>query len=361
MNNGNVNYGSVDLPDEFQKLWTCKAPSEISSDPLIVGDRIWILAHDGSFMDSILVCIYRKSGKIIWQKEIRGIATPGLCLSSGSIIVTLIDGTICSFDSDTGVEKWQKKLDNFKILHPGLLFDENIAIAISRPPDEPHILLLDSNTGSEKFSFSCPKLGFFGNTWQMPVQTGNLIILVYGTNVIAVNFESGREEWHHSTEGSLQAGPAIHSDSVFFGSGYELYQFEVKTGIQKNVFRFSEGPKRKICVPLSIAITENRVFGGVLPGNLYAFSLSDAKLLSSCVISGGYAVASNSIWLSTGYWSDAEPGSYSKKWNYELQEIDANSFKKKTRNITGVFENPVFSEGQMFLRYGNSISAFGRA
>ncbi len=56
--------------DESSIVWKTALPGNGQSSPVIVGDRIFLTAENGKGRERIVLCVDRRSGKIVWQETV---------------------------------------------------------------------------------------------------------------------------------------------------------------------------------------------------------------------------------------------------------------------------------------------------
>ncbi|MGI8977733.1 MAG: PQQ-binding-like beta-propeller repeat protein [Pirellulaceae bacterium] len=79
--NGNAFSDEKGLPTKWSDsaedglVWKTSLPGAGASSPVIAGDKVFVTCYTGKVPDSlerILICASRKSGKILWQKSVKG-------------------------------------------------------------------------------------------------------------------------------------------------------------------------------------------------------------------------------------------------------------------------------------------------
>ena len=118
----NGSSGAKNLPAEFGKdknvLWTAKLPGPSNNTPIILGDRVFTTAIDGS-RKMICLCLDRKTGNVVWQKEAgiaqlrpkgeNDVAAPSPATDGKLVVFLFGTGDLLAFDLD-GKPMWARNL-----------------------------------------------------------------------------------------------------------------------------------------------------------------------------------------------------------------------------------------------------------
>jgi hypothetical protein len=111
-------------------LWKVEIPGEGHSSPIVVGDRIFTLTALTDRKDRVLVCLDRKTGKMLWQKTIvtsplegkhrlNSFASSTPASDGAMVYCTFLDQrdmVVAAYDMD-GTQKWLVRPGVFKSVH----------------------------------------------------------------------------------------------------------------------------------------------------------------------------------------------------------------------------------------------------
>jgi hypothetical protein len=183
---------------EIKKNWEYKfrkdAGGLISTDPLIIGDRIYLAVSNGEdFMmttNKLRIVVLNKKGKLVKSVNVKGAngADVGLPLAAsigyggGKIYVPLTDGTICAYDAKTLKLKWRS----------GTI----------------------AGDGANVISSIIYKDGY--------IYSGASTGTAYKGCLFAVNAKNGKVAWKYGTKGYYCAGAAFTDKAVFFAGDDEV-------------------------------------------------------------------------------------------------------------------------------------------
>ena len=171
--------GPTEIP-RVRPVWTFQA-----------GGAVWggVLAHDGRVYvgsdDGVLSAIDAESGQLLWEHRTGGAirAAPGP--AAGSILVHSDDGLLYRLDARSGTLVWRARLGD-----PTL----------------------------ERATFGAP--GFrYDQLSSSPVRfEGSVYVGTSGGELVALEWESGRERWRFRAGDLVSSTPILHDGLVFFGS-----------------------------------------------------------------------------------------------------------------------------------------------
>lgn len=227
----------VDL-NTSKTVWK-KNPSPISTEPLIVGDRIYIAADNRT-----LYAYDFYSGEQSWSYHAEDNLHSSPAFSHDLIFFGCDDGSLRAVSTVTGELLWEYHTDS----------------AILAPP----------SVGNE--------FVFFGSS---------------GYNFYALSLESGILHWVFPTQGQILHAPAVTENVVVFGcNDYYVYCVNIDDG--KEVWRF----EAKSVISTSPIISGQVVYFGSLDQHYYAVDLqtgeelwkykTKGRIRTSPIISGGW-------------------------------------------------------------------------
>lgn len=191
-------------------VWKTALPGEGQSSPVIWGDRIFLTAALDKGAKRIVLCVDRKSGKILWQEEawsgspeathkMNGWATP-TCATDGECVVAFFGkGGLHCYSVD-GKKLWSRDLGPFAgpwgtAACPVILGD--VVVQNCDATANASIIAVDKRTGKDVWKTARPELPKGG--WSTPVLVDagkRMEIVVNGeTAVKAYDPGSGRMLW----------------------------------------------------------------------------------------------------------------------------------------------------------------------
>ncbi len=115
-----------DVPVEWDKsaiVWKCDLPGEGQSSPVNWGDKLFLTASSKDGATRYVICVDRKAGKIIWQKEVsvskpetphkmNSFATSSCAATSDRVLAFFGPGGLHCYDHDGNIQ-WSKDLGQF--------------------------------------------------------------------------------------------------------------------------------------------------------------------------------------------------------------------------------------------------------
>jgi outer membrane protein assembly factor BamB len=220
--------GLPDKLDDSTKVWEASLPGQGAGTPIVWHDRIFLTDIDDQSKKLLAMCLSRKDGKLLWQKEIglgfgqnerNNMAAPS-ALTDGKIVWFYYGtGDLAAFDLD-GNPKWARNIQkdygpfhmNWIYGSSPMLYDGKLYVQVLHrdvpahgPPDgspkDSYLLALDPQTGKEIWRTLRPndarqetKEAY---TTPMPhIRDGKLEILVVGGDcVTAHDPQTGKELW----------------------------------------------------------------------------------------------------------------------------------------------------------------------
>jgi outer membrane protein assembly factor BamB len=208
--------------------WKTKLPGPGVSCPIVVGDKVFVTCYSGygvgrgnlgsmSNLKRHLVCVDRKSGKILWDKSVKAVLPedpfrgPGIPQHGYASHTPVSDGKnvyvffgksgALAFDMD-GNQLWQKSAGTgsdrmrYGSASSPVLY-KNLMI-VTAPAESESIVAFDKTTGKQAWQ---QKIAGYSNLWGTPVLVKiddartDLVIGVPG-EIWALNPETGKLRWY---------------------------------------------------------------------------------------------------------------------------------------------------------------------
>ncbi len=228
--------------------WKTPIPGESWSSPIVWGDHVFLTSAAGNGESCHVIAIDRKSGKILWDKEVfkqalrrkegrNTFATPTPATDGENVYTCFYDGSFAAL-SFSGDLVWtncsypfysQHGLATSPILHAGLLImardgssdGPDKTLGWQKPWDQGYIVALDTKTGHEKWkakrglsriSHGVPTI------WQTP--EGQVQVVSEAGDVVqGFDFLSGNRIWSSQVIGEGKVPSTVIGDSLVFTAG----------------------------------------------------------------------------------------------------------------------------------------------
>lgn len=223
-------------------LWKADLPAGHSS-PSIWGNRIFLTAGDRQSRKLEILCLDRKTGKLLWRREVIAEKIEKLHdISSPATATVAVDaeriyayfgsyGLIC-FDHD-GNQKWTLPLPVLnKSQGSGtspILIGDALVLSRDDNPDA-YLLAVDRRTGKTlwKQSYSHPD-GFGGaaNT-STPVLLKDDIVVHRSSEVAAYDSKSGSKKWWVTIRSTGTGTPVAGPDAVYVATWFPIGEADLR-------------------------------------------------------------------------------------------------------------------------------------
>ena len=292
------------LPETWSKtenmLWTAELPGPSGATPIIWDDRVFISSADSKNKDLLALCLNRKDGKILWQKQVAAaadrrpherksnMASPSPVTDGKHVFFLYGTGDIAGFDME-GNQIWarniQKDYGKFGIMwgygsSPLLYKDKLYVLVLQRdklyPPQsyagpklDSYVLALDPLTGKDiwkhvretdakdetRESYSTP-IPYEGN--------GRSEILISdGDFITGHNPDNGDEYWRFGAmnpkllgDRRLVVSPVTGAGSIFISTPKHEPFYAIKAGGTGKLeesslsWKFAKEFAPDVCTPL---------------------------------------------------------------------------------------------------------------
>jgi outer membrane protein assembly factor BamB len=224
----------VEFGPALNVVWKAELPQGFSS-PVIAGDRIFLT---GFRSDKLLtLCVDRKTGKVIWEKEAprdrtekidprNHPASASAATDGQSVFVFFGDFGLIAYDVG-GKELWRKPLGPFNNIYgmgaSPIVVDDKVVLACDQSTGS-FIAAFDKKTGSERWRTARPeaKSGHSTPIVYRPAQGGTQILLPGSFLLTSYAAESGaRVWWVGGLSFEMKSVPVIEGDTLYingFGS-----------------------------------------------------------------------------------------------------------------------------------------------
>jgi outer membrane protein assembly factor BamB len=161
------------LPTEFgpskNVVWKTGLPAGHSS-PVLTSDRIFVTAHTKEKL--FVICLDRKTGKILWQREaprgqegrlqnVNGPASPSPVTDGTNVYVFFQDFGMISYDR-AGKERWKLPLGPFNMFYgfgaSPILVDNKVVLPVDQDNPASYLIAVDKNSGKMLWKVDRPSV-----------------------------------------------------------------------------------------------------------------------------------------------------------------------------------------------------------
>jgi hypothetical protein len=200
------------LPDTFgpakNVIWKTELPAGHSS-PVLTDDRLFVTAHTS---DKLLVmCLDRKTGKILWQREapraqqgrlqnVNGPASPSPVTDGSNVYVFFQDYGMLSYDRD-GKERWKLPLGPFNMFYgfgaSPILVDDKVILPVDQDHPTSYLIAVDKNSGKVRWKVDRPIVisGYSTPIVYQPKQGPKQIVIPESFQLSAYSVADGKRVW----------------------------------------------------------------------------------------------------------------------------------------------------------------------
>ena len=210
--NGSGVSATKGLPTEFgpnkNVVWKTELPAGHSS-PVLTRDRIFVTAHTNDKL--FVICLDRKTGKILWQKEVprsragrlqnvNGPASPSPVTDGSNVYVFFQDFGIFSFDAN-GRERWKLPLGPFNMFYgfgaSPILVDDKVILPVDQDSPVSYLIAVDKDTGRVRWKVDRPTAisGYSTPIVYQPPKGPKQIIIPESFQLSAYSSEDGKRVW----------------------------------------------------------------------------------------------------------------------------------------------------------------------
>ena len=210
--NGTGVSATTGLPDAFgpskNVIWKTALPSGHSS-PVLTDDRLFVTAHTTDKL--LVICLDRKTGKILWQREapraqqgrlqnVNGPASPSPVTDGSNVYVFFQDFGMLSYDRD-GKERWKLPLGPFNMFYgfgaSPILVDDKVILPVDQDYPASYLIAVDKNSGKVKWKIERPIVisGYSTPIVYQPKQGPKQIVVPESFQLSAYSVADGKRVW----------------------------------------------------------------------------------------------------------------------------------------------------------------------
>lgn len=213
-------------------LWKTPVPPGHSS-PVLTGDRIFLTAHtpEKDAYRLLVLCLDRKTGRILWQRElprlhpgrlqnVNGPASPTPVTDGRNVYVFFQELGLVAFDGD-GRERWRVPLGPFNAFYglgaSPILVDDLLVLSVDQDTGS-YLLAVDKATGRTRWKADRPDVvsGYSTPTVWQPPSGPKQVLVPESYRLSAHSVADGRRVW-------WVRGLACEMKSVASLDGQHLY------------------------------------------------------------------------------------------------------------------------------------------
>ena len=264
--NGTGISSAKNLPTEFgpdkNVVWKTPLPAGHSS-PVLTRDRIFVTAHtpttnkDKFNYKLFVIALDRKTGKILWQREVprpnkarlenvNGPASPSPVTDGTNVYAFFQDFGLIAFNA-AGKEKWRMPLADFNMFYgfgaSPILVDDKLILPVDQDLTA-YLLAVDKNSGKVKWKVARPDVisGYSTPTIYQPPTGPKQIIIPESFQLSAYSIADGKRLWWVRGLACEMKSVASYDNEYLYinGWGFPLNQ----PGRQIATVPFAEGLKR---------------------------------------------------------------------------------------------------------------------
>jgi outer membrane protein assembly factor BamB len=242
--NGEGVSATTGLPSEFgpkkNVVWRTELPPGHSS-PVLTRDRIFVTAHSKEQNHKLFViALDRKSGKILWQREVprsregrlqnvNGPASPSPVTDGTNVYAFFQEAGLVSFDSK-GKQRWSLPLGPFNMFYgfgaSPILVDDKVILPVDQDNPSSYLIAVDKNTGKVRWKVDRPVVisGYSTPIVYQPKQGPKQIIIPESFQLSAYSVADGKRVWWVRGLACEMKSIASHDSEYLYINGWGFPQ-----------------------------------------------------------------------------------------------------------------------------------------
>jgi len=242
--NGEGVSATTGLPSEFgpQKnvAWKTELPPGHSS-PVLTRDRIFVTAHSKEQNHKLFViALDRKSGKILWQREVpksrdgrlqnvNGPASPSPVTDGTNIYAFFQEFGLVSFDA-AGNQRWNVPLGPFNMFYgfgaSPILVDDKIILPVDQDDPSSYLIAINKNTGKVVWKVDRPVVisGYSTPIVYQPKQGPKQVVIPESFQLSAYSVADGKRVWWVRGLACEMKSIASHDSEYLYINGWGFPQ-----------------------------------------------------------------------------------------------------------------------------------------
>jgi outer membrane protein assembly factor BamB len=242
--NGEGVSAATGLPSEFgpQKnvAWKTELPPGHSS-PVLTRDRIFVTAHSKEQNHKLFViALDRKSGKILWQREVpksrdgrlqnvNGPASPSPVTDGTNVYAFFQEFGLVSFDA-AGKQRWTVPLGPFNMFYgfgaSPILVDDKIILPVDQDDPSSYLIAINKNTGKVVWKVDRPVVisGYSTPIVYQPKQGPKQVVIPESFQLSAYSVADGKRVWWVRGLACEMKSIASHDSEYLYINGWGFPQ-----------------------------------------------------------------------------------------------------------------------------------------
>ena len=242
--NGTGVSATTSLPSEFgpkkNVVWRTELPPGHSS-PVLSRDRIFVTAHSKDQNHKLFViALERKSGKILWQREVpkaregrlqnvNGPASPSPVTDGTNVYAFFQEFGLVSFDG-AGKQRWSLPLGPFNMFYgfgaSPILVDDKVILPVDQDYPSSYLIAVDKNSGKVRWKVDRPVVisGYSTPIIYEPKQGPKQIIVPESFQLSAYSVADGKRVWWVRGLACEMKSIASHDSEYLYINGWGFPQ-----------------------------------------------------------------------------------------------------------------------------------------
>jgi outer membrane protein assembly factor BamB len=176
---------------------------------VLTDDRLFVTAHTSDKL--LVICLDRKTGKILWQREapraqqgrlqnVNGPASPSPVTDGSNVYVFFQDYGMLSYDRD-GKERWKLPLGPFNMFYgfgaSPILVDDKVILPVDQDHPTSYLIAVDKNSGKVRWKVDRPIVisGYSTPIVYQPKQGPKQIVIPESFQLSAYSVADGKRVW----------------------------------------------------------------------------------------------------------------------------------------------------------------------
>lgn len=380
-----------DLPTKWSDtenlVWKLDLPGRGSSSPVVRGDRVFVTCYTGYGQDAKnpgdpsnlvrhLVCVDRKVGKILWDKEVKaklpeqaftgpyitlhGYASSTPAIDAERVYVFHGKSGVFAYDFD-GNEQWQADVgggtNGWGSGSSPLLYKD--FVIVSAAVESSSLVALNRKTGKPEWKTGGLK-GFWGSPALVEVPGGKPeIVLSLPNTMRGYDPDTGKELWKSDGIPESYLCPTVVSkDGVVYAIGARAgASAAVRAGgtgdATKTHFLWTKRGGSNVTSP---AVVDDYMYWVSDGGTAYCLKTKDGEQVYSERLKSGGVYASVTVADGKIYVMSQKNGTFVLALGPKFEQLAQNKFTDDS-TFNG---SPAVSQGQIFLRSDKRLYCIGK-
>jgi outer membrane protein assembly factor BamB len=277
-----------------EPFWSTDLHGEIVSSPAVTSDTIIVGSMDGS-----VYCVNQKGGAVRWTFKTGNAIQASPLVTSDTVFIGSGDYNMYALDVATGKERWRFAAKKHIKHSPALTADGRLIFGAW----DNQLYCLDSATGALIWQVPASTLpgGHFSAATSNPVTTGSFVVLcTHDWCVRCFGVLNGGQQWIYRPKpgefGPCQSTAALRGNVAYFGSiNGHIVGHDCSTG--EKVFDFDVRPEKPDAFyDSSPLIVGDKLYIGSVGGYVYCINLPAKSVEWRVAVQPGFVFANVVRW-----------------------------------------------------------------